>query len=58
MIATPDHPESNAISRSHPANLQRHSGQRFWQLLELARAGEETAVADLFHEFGFRFGEV
>jgi len=30
---------------------------RFHQLLALANEGSTAAVADLFHEFEFRFGE-
>jgi hypothetical protein len=31
--------------------------ERFQQLVALAAGSDECAVADLFHEFGFRFGE-
>jgi hypothetical protein len=32
-------------------------GLRFYQLLALAEEGNDNAIADLFREFGFRFGE-
>jgi hypothetical protein len=32
-------------------------GLRFYQLLALAEEGSPSAAADLFREFGFRFGE-
>lgn len=32
-------------------------GLRFYHLLALAEEGREAAKADLFREFGFRFGE-
>jgi hypothetical protein len=32
-------------------------GLRFYHLLALAEEGKATAIADLFREFGFRFGE-
>ncbi len=32
-------------------------GLRFYHLLALAEEGNEAAIADLFREFGFRFGE-
>lgn len=32
-------------------------GLRFYHLLALAEEGSKTAAADLFREFGFRFGE-
>ena len=32
-------------------------GLRFYHLLALAEMGSPTAKADLFREFGFRFGE-
>jgi hypothetical protein len=31
--------------------------ERFCQLLELARGGDSDAAVDLWHEYGFRFGE-
>ena len=46
-----------------PGNQQQSSApkrsedQRFQQLLEVAKRGDECAVGDLFREFGFRFGE-
>lgn len=30
---------------------------RFQQLLAAAREGDENAIADIWREFGFRFGE-
>ena len=36
---------------------QTPKSPRFRQLLDLARAGDEVAVADLYREFGFRFGQ-
>ena len=32
-------------------------GLRFYHLLALAEEGSRNAAADLFREFGFRFGE-
>lgn len=32
-------------------------GLRFYHLVALAEEGSKTAAADLFREFGFRFGE-
>lgn len=31
--------------------------RRFRQLLDMARGGDAEAVADLWREYGFRFGE-
>jgi hypothetical protein len=34
----------------------RRNPKRFLQLLDLAREGKEEAIADLWREYGFKFG--
>lgn len=43
--------------RPQDCRPKHRRGARFEQLLALARTGDQEAVADLFREFGFRFGE-
>lgn len=57
MTATSDQPEDDASSKAPPGNARVPRDERFRQLLDKARGDDMCAVADLFQEFGFRFGE-
>lgn len=50
---------SNTQAEREPGQSVRASNRRsarFWEYWDLARDGKEEAVADLFREFGFRYG--
>jgi len=42
---------------SKRAHSQHLKDPRFLQLLQAANEGDENAIADLFREFNFKFGE-
>ncbi|MCB9913464.1 MAG: hypothetical protein H6827_10740 [Planctomycetes bacterium] len=51
-----DHHPTRAPEADRTARSPRRPA-RFHQLIELAQAGDQNAVADLFREFQFKFGE-